>query len=108
MKKTVEPQIPQPTRFEWDEDLQDPTALKRVEDAFEILSYDKAAEITHPIVFEDDIPTVRITTTPGTNSFARKSSALSSPDSPPAKRPKVKVITFQKEKNYLIFLYIHY
>lgn len=86
-KKSMEPQQPQPTRFEWDEDLQDPTTLKRVEDAFDILSYDKAAEIIHPIDFEDDIPDVRRNTSTH-NNLGKRNSALISPDSPPSKRPK--------------------
>lgn len=90
--KKLEP--PKPTRFEWDEDLSDPTALKDVKQAFDALSYDKnfASEILQPICREEDIITSTRRDSPASTHAAKRTCIINSPDSPPPKRPKVNTI----------------
>lgn len=77
---------PKPTRFEWDEDLNDPTTLKPVEDAFKVLSHDGFFKISHPIILEPDGSSQNKEIS---DDSLKRSSDGSSSESPPYKRSRV-------------------
>ncbi|KAL0271627.1 UNVERIFIED_CONTAM: hypothetical protein PYX00_008663 [Menopon gallinae] len=83
-------ETPKPTRFEWDEDLNDPTVLRPVEDAFRALAHDVTTEIQHPIVLDGEFtPTRQKETNSNCNDSKRNSpGSPTSPDSPPFKRSR--------------------
>lgn len=79
---------PKPTRFEWEEDLNDPTEVKPVEDALKILSHDGTMKIPYPIILEPDVSANQ---KESSDESFRRNSDRSSSESPPYKRSKVKI-----------------
>ncbi|KAK6631334.1 hypothetical protein RUM44_005860 [Polyplax serrata] len=85
---------PRPTRFEWEDDLNDPTTLKPVEEAFKVLSHDGSIKISHPIILEPDGTVVN---REASDDSMKRSSDGSSFDSPPHKRSKQSDLQDMKE-----------